>query len=255
MQQPSRRPMLNQAPKQALVRRSYQMMQFAALFVSAGIFFFIVGLALYAAPLATEDSAAFAAYDLLRGFTVFLGVGLALGGIGMAARAATWKTDNDLAKLTGEALKPLFDDRYSFIRNISKRGLGYIDAIMIGPEGILVFRILDLKGEYLNEGNKWLKARRGEWEPLSSNPTQNVLDDIENLDAYLSARGLPDFPIYGVVVFTRTEPELLLRQKPPNDIPALYLRNFKPGLQDTYFAHQRIDDTIAKRVSQLLYDG
>ncbi len=247
--------MRNQAPKQTLVRRSYQLMQFAVLFASAGIFFSIVGLALYAVPLTSESSGSFAAYNLLRGVILFAGVTLGVTGIGMAIRAVTWKTDNDLAKLTGDALKPLFNDKYSFIRNISKRGLGYIDAVMIGPEGLLVFRILDLKGEYLNEGEQWLKARRGQWQPMASNPTQNVLEDMENLNAYLAERGLPNFPIFGVVLFTRNEPELLLRQKPPNRIPALYLRDFQSGLQQTYFATHRIDDDIARRVYNLLYDG
>lgn len=254
-QSPPRATMVNQAPRQALARRAYQTMQFAALFVSAGVFFGILGVAMYVAPLVEDGAASFALYNVVRGFVLFVGVTFAVVGVGLAIRAATWKTDNDLARLVGERLKTQFDDRYYFIRNLSRRGLGYIDAVMIGPEGILVFRILDFKGDYLNEGQHWLKAKGGQWQPLTSNPTANVLEDMENLEHYLAQNGLPDFPIFGVVLFTRIEPEFMLRIKPPNRIPALLLRDFITGLQADYFARQRIDEKTAKRVYKLLYEG
>lgn len=246
--------MINEAPKQALARRAYQTMQFAALFVSAGIFFGIVGIALYIVPLTTDTNPSFAAYDILRGIVLFAGVGLGLTGVVLAIRAATWKTDNDLARFAGDALKPWFDDQYHFIRNLSKRGLGYIDAVMIGPEGILVFRILDFKGMYRYEGEHWMKSRNGEWLVLSSNPSKNVLEDMDNLDSYLANRGLPNFPIFGVVLFTQNEPHFSLQRSGMNPVPAAQLRDFKDRLQDTYFAQQRIDNTTAKRVYKLLYN-
>lgn len=252
-QYPNRATMVNQAPKQALVRRAYQTMQFAVLFASAGIFFGIIGVALFVVPLATESSAFFTAYDIIRGVVLVSGAVLVLVGIGLAIRAATWKTDNDLARLVGEALKPMFDDRYYYIRNLSRRGLGYIDSVLIGPEGLLVFRILDFRGEYLNEGQNWLKAKNGQWQPLASNPTANVIEDMTSLEEYLTQRGLPNFPIFGVVLFTRAEPDFTLRVKPPNRIPALLLRDFQGGLQE-FFAHHRIDDNTAKRVYRLLYE-
>ena len=142
--------MRNVAPSRALVRRSYRLLEIAFVAVTAGIFLTMMGLALIAIPLIGKDSDARAIYDLATELLFLSGVAMGITGVALVIRAVTWKTENDLAKMTGDMLAQYLDDRYTFIRNISKRKLGYIDAVLVGPPGVLVFRIVDVDGDYLN---------------------------------------------------------------------------------------------------------
>ena len=65
----------------------------------------------------------------------------------MAIRAITWKTDNQLAWQLGTQLAAHLDRHHVFIRNISKRSTGYVDAVLISKHGILVLRIIGRKGQ------------------------------------------------------------------------------------------------------------
>lgn len=243
--------MKNVVPQRALQRRAYQLLQFALLSISAGVFLAAIAVAMYVVPSGDTSGA----FDLLRGFLLVVGVLGGLAGLGLAVRAVTIKPDNDLAKLVGEVLRPMLGEEYRYIRNLGRRGLGYIDALLLGPEGALVFRILDLKGDVFYEGSKWMRAKDGHWLPMSTDPTANVQEDIDALKAYLAKRGFSEFPVDGVVLMTRDAPDLRLQRKPPHPVPALHLREFQPGLRDTYFREKRVNEATIRKVFDLLYDA
>ena len=120
-------------------------------------------------------------------------------------RALTRRKENDLALLTGDVLNQsnYFDGRYSYIRNINRSGLNYIDAVLLGPPGALVFRILNNSGNYANEAANWLKQnKQGEWLPFSTNPTKEAVDDIQHLRDFLTKNRLESVPVFGIIVFT-----------------------------------------------------
>lgn len=242
--------MRNIAPSRALVRRSYSVLQIAFVLVSAGIFFTIVGVGLFILPI-NGDSNDF--YDVIRNLLLFFGVGLCIVGVGFAIRALTWKTENDLARFVGDVLKQFLDDKYVFIRNVNKLRLGYIDAVLVGPPGVLVFRITDMQGKFLNEGNKWLSIdKQGKHKPMRDNPTQDAVKDIKALQDYLERNNLLEVPIFGVVVFTKDHPTAQLEVKVPQ-IPATHLQGLHSRLQRNYFAKDRIDMTTVKAIVDILY--
>jgi hypothetical protein len=246
--------MRNVVPSRALVRRSRQLLQFALLAITAGIFFALVGMAFYAVPLFSTGSTLYSIFDFGRAALFYGGIVLVIVGGLMVARAFTWKTENDLARQTGETLAPLLDERYTFIRNISKRQLGYIDAALVGPPGILVLRIVDYQGHFLNEAGKWLKAdKKGRWKPMRANPTQDVVKDIQALRRYLAARNLPDdLPVFGIVVFVKDDPIAHLTLKEPV-VRATHLSSLHNRLQSGYLAQDRIEPGLAAAVVRLLY--
>ena len=78
----------------------------------------------------------------------FVFIGLIVFGVGLAGaiRGFTLQKDNPIAYKVGEYLKQTAlgnDARYTFIRNISKRHVGYVDAVLVGPPGVLVMRTVD----------------------------------------------------------------------------------------------------------------
>lgn len=248
--------MRNVAPSRAIVRRSRRLFEAAFVLVSAGIFLAIAGLAFYVVPLTSSSSTSYTVFNVGRGALFVGGVVAGFSGLGLALRAVTQRTENDLALMTGNRLALHLDDRYTFVRNLSRRGLGYIDAVLVGPAGVLVFRVVDYEGAYLNEAGNWLKAdRQGNWKPMwFSNPTKDVIDDIKRLREYLGLRGITDVPVFGVVVFTKDDPISVLTLKDPI-IPATHLSSLFARLQKNYLAKDRMDPPLIESIVRLLYEA
>jgi hypothetical protein len=247
------------APTRSLARRSTRLLQIAAVVMLGGVFLTLVALALYVIEFVVPSNPGYGFYNTMRGVLLFIGVGIVLAGIGMAIRAATWKQDNSLAIRVGEFLAPRLDDRYTYIRNVSKIGLGYIDAVLIGPPGVLVFRVLDMEGSFLNDGPNWVKKdRSGQYVPLASNPltanpTAECLEDIKGLGEFCARRGIAQVPVYGVIVFTKEPPLVTLKANNPT-IPSSLAPGVVEALANSYFAAERIDNSTAQKIVKLLYD-
>jgi hypothetical protein len=246
--------MRNVAPSRALVRRSYRLLEIAVVVVAIGIFLGMVGLALLVVPLIGPGSSARSTYDLLVSILLILGVGTGLTGLGMAFRAVTWKIENDLAKQIGNLLAQHLDERYIFVRNIRKRDLGYIDAVLIGPAGVLVLHVVDYEGAFLNEAGKWLKQdKKGKWQPMRSNPTRKVAAHVKDMRAYFAERNLPEIPVFGIVVFSKDDPIAKLTLKDPI-VPATHMSSLPIRLQEHYLAKERIEMKAAVAIERLLFD-
>lgn len=248
--------MLNIAPSRALERRSRDVIKGALLIILVGGFLAIIGIALFVISLSVPSNPAYNLYDTIRRALVAGGGTLAVVGLLVGLRALTWKTDNSVAQMTGDELAKYLDKRYIYIRNVSKRAIGYVDALLVGPPGLLVFRIVDREGVYFNDGARWLRQRdKGEWQPLRWNPTQEVVDDIQKIRAYLAERQLGDVPVYGVIVFTKPTPDSVqvTMQKPV--VPILYLHELSYGLSDSYFAKDRISASVIEQLVRLFYSA
>jgi hypothetical protein len=141
------------------------------------------------------------------------------------------------------------------VRNINKRGLGYIDAVLVGPPGALVFRIVDKAGIYANEKGNWLARNpQGEWLPWRLNPTDEAIVDIKALREYLALNNVPEIPVFGVVVFTKEAPAIQVVAREPV-VPVAQLSDLVTQLQENYLAQDRIDPTQTKRIVDLIYDS
>lgn len=242
--------MRNLAPSRALLRRSRTLLEAAFVLVAAGIFLAIIGLALYAFPPEPLSTA----FDVGRAGAFFGGLAVAFGGLLLALRAVTTRVDNDLALDVGRALEPHFDNRFVFIRNVSKRGLGYIDGLMIGLPGVMVFRIVDLDGDLLNERGNWLRGTAsGRWRPTMVNPTREAVEDVQALRRYLAQRDLPDIPVFAVVVFAVPADAITLTLHDPV-VPAVTLQDLPRELNRHFLKNNRLDLKTARAVVKQVYD-
>ena len=161
-------------------------------------------------------------------FQIFLAISGVVGviiGIVAIVRGLTLQKDNPLAYAVGEGLGQFLDSRYTYLRNVSKRGVGYIDAVLLGPPGALVFRIVDYTGSWINERAEWrVVTRDGKLRNSRTNPTREAVRDVYALRRHLAKHGLEKVPIYAIVVFT--SPNVTLKASGPVtpicEIPTLY---------------------------------
>jgi hypothetical protein len=245
--------MQNVAPTQRLNRRSRDLLIAAALVFLLGAALAVVGIGLHVFSLVVPFNQGFAIYDLTRKALLAIGMGIAIASIFVAGRAVSWKTDNALAWQLGESLALRLDRQFVFIRNISQRSLGYIDAALVSKHGVLVLRVNKRKGEFYNEGGEWLRrGRKGSWRPLRWNPTREVVADALKLNEYLSDYQLREVPVFAAVAFLREAPELQLSLRQPA-VPVVHSRSLIHDLQDSYFAESRLDARTVQQVVNLLY--
>lgn len=182
---------------------------------------------------------------------VLLALPAMIGGGIAVYRGLTLERDNDLALRVGQELAGYLDGRYTLIRNVSQRRLGYIDAVLIGPPGALVLRIVDYTGYWRNEMVEWKHAdRQGRLRPASTNPTRECARDVYALRKYFAKGQLDKIPVFGVVVFT-TQGVRLEGSSPVIPIAETHL--LMPILESNYLAEeQRIDRRMAESAIRLL---
>ncbi len=245
--------MQNVAPTNRLNRRSRDFLIAAAVVFLLGAALAVAGIGLHIVSLVVPFNRGFAFYDLTRKAMLSGGFGLAFVSILMALRAVAWKTDNALAWELGERLAKALDRQFVYIRNISKRSLGYIDAALVSQHGVLVLRVTKRKGHFVNDGGEWLRrGRKGTWRRLRRNPTRAVVADAMKVKAYLKDYQLAAVPVFAAVVFTRDAPDVTFQLKLPA-VPVVHAAGLISELQDSYFAQDRIDAATVQRVVNLLY--
>ncbi len=131
-----------------------------------------------------------------------LGLAAIIGGVVGVYRGLTLARDNELALAVGEYLRQYLNPNYTYIRNVSRRKLGYIDAVLIGTAGALVFRIVDYQGVWRNEMAEWkTRDAKGRVKAAPSNPSRECARDVYALRKFFAQRGLDKIPVYGIVVF------------------------------------------------------
>ena len=245
--------MQNVAPTQRLNRRSRDFLIAAAVVFLLGAALAVGGIGLHVVSLVVPFNRGYAVYDLTRKALLSVGFGISFVSMLMALRAVTWKTDNALAWELGELLAQELDRRFVFIRNISTRSLGYIDAALVSQHGVLVLRITKRKGQYFNEGGDWLRrGRKGTWRPLRWNPTRAVVADALKVKEFLKDYQLAAAPVYAAVVFTRAAPDVAFKLREPA-VPVVLASALINDLRGSYFAEERLDAGTVQRVVNLLY--
>ncbi len=238
-------------PKRSRTRRQIRLSTIAFVVAAFGVFACTISLILTAIPLVNIQSSSYSLYSLLLYGVLGFGTLLIVAGIALAFRALLLRPENDLALVAGQYLSQQLDERYTLIRNYNRPGVGYIDAVLVGPPGALVMRILDHQGDLLNDGSDWVKrGRGGRFETININPTRQALVDIRKLREYFQKNRL-DVPVYGVVVFNRSERDLRLSAQAPT-VPPTHLHRLMETLKTDYFAKDRIDAARVQAAVTLL---
>lgn len=234
--------MQNLNPTRLTTRRSRDAMILGALLLLSGLLAGLIGLFILLLNVSN-----------FIGFTFFLiAIALLVAGVVFMIRGLRMRMENEPALLVGQMLERELDRRYTFIRNIGRRGLGYIDAVLVGPPGALVFRIVDKPGIYLNEGADWLERVGGKPFMLSRmNATRECVHDVYALRTYLAKRGLSQVPVYAIVVFTAPHVQLSARQP---TVPVAELRTLMQVMRSDFMAETRIDAPTIEATVKAIYE-
>lgn len=246
--------MQNVVPQQALSRRSRRWLIAAGALGLLAALMLIVGVVMRFIPLMVPSNPSYTLYVTFHNGLLVVGGVLLLLGAGVAVRALTWKQDNPLALRIGEALSTFVDGRFIFIRNISKQAIGYVDAVLVGPPGVLVFRICNDRGIFYNEGNKWMRQQdQGRWKPLNWSPTDEVIADIRKIREYLMRHEVENPQVFGVVVFLNEPPATVVTVQNPT-VPVAHVDDLHDQLLGNYFAlMDRHNAATVTRIAELLY--
>ncbi|MEM9951480.1 MAG: nuclease-related domain-containing protein [Chloroflexota bacterium] len=248
--------MRNMVPARALARRSRNLALLAVFVFVLGIFTFIVSSFLNTVPLIADNTPNANFYQLITTILSWTsGILIALSVV-MFIRAFTWKRDNPIAAQVGDILERELnlDDRYAYIRNLSRSQIGYVDAVLVGPPGVLVMRIVNRGGVFFNEGAKWLKQKdKANWTPLRWSPSQEVATDVTKIREFLRTRSYDQIPVFAVVVFTEDEPQTRVTTENPT-VPVMQPFEMAYSLENSYFADRsRLDQLKVNNVIKSLF--
>lgn len=241
--------MRNVSTKGAITRQARQFIVFGFGGIALAVFLFalatLLGTVRLAAPGTSEESTIQFVASVLR-FLMWI-VGIA--GLVALVRGLTFKRDNPLAETVRGVLGRALGDEYTFIPSINTLRLGYIDAVLIGPPGVLVFRILQRSGTLLHEGSRWLKpGSDGKWLPAGFNATRDCITDMRAVKNHLARKQLPTEAIFGVVVLIG---DARITEKDPR-LPGTTLDGLLERLRSGYMAKQRLDPALAAAITELL---
>ncbi|NDJ77150.1 MAG: NERD domain-containing protein [Chloroflexi bacterium] len=239
--------MENIKPAGNIARRGRYYLFVGSIAVLGGAIAMALGILSLVLPLSTQIIIqAFFALMVLGGF-IFAAVGIAA-----IVRALTLQKDNPLAYAVGEALTQFLDNRYTYMRNVSKRRVGYIDAVLVGPPGALVFRIVDYEGVWMNERAEWINQRRGKLRNAKTNPTRECAEDVYALRKFLSRRDLEQVPVHGIVVFTARKIEL---SADGPVVPVCEISTLYQIMRRDYLVDERIAPPTVRAAVDAVYDG
>jgi hypothetical protein len=228
-------------PTRVVARRGRDLMIMGALALMTGIV--ISGLGFFILLLFTSP--------LVGGAIIFLGGLVVIGGVITMIRGMGLRSENqpavDLANFLGREL----DNRYTLIRNVSRRGLGYIDAVLVGPPGALVFRLENKPGIYQSEGDDWLESSNGRPLMLSKlNATRECVADVHALRKYLASKQLANVPVYAMVAFTN--PNITLTARQPR-VPVAEINTLMKALRADFMREDRISQQQIEATVNAVY--
>lgn len=248
--------MRNMVPARALARRSRNLALLAVFIVVLGLVSLIISSFMNLIKLIPDTNPNYGFYAFAIDAFLWVGVLLVISSIIMFIRAFTWKRDNPIAAQVGEILERELnlDDRYAYIRNLSRSAIGYVDAVLVGPPGILVMRITTRGGVFFNQGSKWSKQRdKANWKPLRWSPTEEVATDVTKIREFLQTRNLTDIPVFAVVIFTEDEPATRVTTETPV-VPVMQPFEMAYSLENSYFADRnRLEQLTVNNVIKTLF--
>jgi hypothetical protein len=112
-------------------------------------------------------------------------------------------------------LKRLLDKRWKLFRNVVVPGSDAdIDAVLVGPQGVLAFEIKAYSGNFRVRGSQWHYRASGGWRPMDVNPIKQAAWNRQRLARYLNDKHRnEEVPVSAMIVLGR-EPQNIQLFKP-----------------------------------------
>jgi hypothetical protein len=254
-------------------RQSYvRWKQLQLTFVQGGIFGFVIGsMLMLLVSLIRNGSAGRPSARPLADLLAIPGGLLALGIIVALVAVASWVVlsipeylDRRLQKQIGEyrrgeegeeraiqVILQAIDGNWRVFRNVelSDRGGGDLDLILVGPPGVWALEVKNLRGEYRNIGTTWEYKAGKTWKRAAAQPSQQSYRNALALKNFFKADGLRIFVNAGVVWANPESPITVENQSvavwPLERLPD-ELGNLPPGKQLTAAEREKITDKLTR---------
>ena len=108
--------------------------------------------------------------------------------------------EDALARVLGNGL----GDEYTLYRNLRPGVGGDLDAVLLGPAGLVLLEIKAYRGAFVLFGDRWYRAAPdgGDLTPWRGSPTLQARRNADRLARWLARRELAATPLYPLVVLT-----------------------------------------------------
>ena len=143
-----------------------------------------------------------------------------------AEDAKYWAKGRGGEDLLSETLGRQLGDEYLLLRNYTPPAPnhvgGDIDALLLGPLGVIVFEVKAWRGEYLARGGDfyWRPRSHAPWGPARANPIHQALSNVERVKITLRRAGLRHVQVRGVLAVA--SPDMRVYLEPPLDAYVFY---------------------------------
>jgi hypothetical protein len=112
-------------------------------------------------------------------------------------------------------LKRLLDKRWKLFRNVVVPGSDAdIDAVLVGPQGVLAFEIKAYSGNFRVRGSQWHYRTSGGWRPMDVNPIKQAAWNRQRLARYLNDKHRNEEVPVSVMIVLGREPQNIQLFKP-----------------------------------------
>jgi hypothetical protein len=162
--------------------------------------------------------------------------------------AARWAAGAAGENIVADALAQLGSD-HVVIHNLPLDRYGDVDHVVVGPAGAVVVETKYLAGRIICRGDgTWSQLKRGEVH-LIADPAAQVQRAGDRVALLLAQRGLPDAPVYTVLVMAHPHAELDVAES-----PVLLVRPFElvPRLHQLAVSQRRLNAARVTTVANAL---
>jgi hypothetical protein len=112
-------------------------------------------------------------------------------------------------------LKRLLDKRWKLFRNVVVPDSDAdIDAVLVGPQGVLAFEIKAYSGNFRVRGSQWHYRASGGWRPMDVNPIKQAAWNRQRLARYLNDKHRNEEVPVSIMIVLGREPQNIQLFKP-----------------------------------------
>jgi len=150
---------------------------------------------------------------------------------------------------TVQMIVQALDGNWSLFRNVTLpgRNKGDLDIVLVGPPGVWVLEVKNLRGQYRNIGETWEYRHGNKWKTATANPSRQAKDNAGRLGDFLRADHIKTW-VNPAIVWANEESPLFVE----NPSAAVWLFNRLPDELGNIWQNEKLSEAERKKVSDKL---
>jgi hypothetical protein len=150
---------------------------------------------------------------------------------------------------TVQMIVQVLDGSWSLFRNVSLpgRNKGDLDIVLVGPPGVWVLEVKNLRGDYRNIGETWEYRQGGKWKTAFVKPSRQAKDNASRLGDFLRADHLKTWVNTAVVWANEGSPLFV-----ENPSASVWLFNHLSDELGNIWQGEKLSEEERKKISEKL---